>query len=69
MGPDTKKHDSDRTNKQTSFIPLFAVLTELSSDTSGTRASPSPFLGSSCYKNTTINIFVYQKRIDTMPKS
>ena len=36
MGPEIKEHDNDRpdkqTNKQTSFIPLFAVKTELSSD-------------------------------------
>ena len=36
IGPETKKHDSDQTNKQTnkqtSFIPLFAVKTKLSSD-------------------------------------
>ena len=32
MGPETKKQDNDQTNKQTSFIPLFALKTELSSD-------------------------------------
>ena len=32
MGLETKKHDNDQTNKQTSFIPLFAIKTELSSD-------------------------------------
>ena len=33
LGPETKKHDNDQTkNKQTSFIPLFVVKTELSSD-------------------------------------
>ena len=32
MGPETKKHDNDQTNKQILFIPLFAVKTELSSD-------------------------------------
>ena len=32
MGPEIKKHHNNRTNKQTSFIPLFAVKTELSSD-------------------------------------
>ena len=34
LGPETKKHDNDQTkkNKQTSFIPLFLVKTELSSD-------------------------------------
>ena len=32
-GPETKKHDNDQANnKQTSFIPLFVVKTELSSD-------------------------------------
>ena len=35
-GPETKEHDNNRTdkqtNKQTSFIPLFAVKAELSSD-------------------------------------
>ena len=31
MGPETKKHDNDQTNKQTSFIPLFVVKTEFSS--------------------------------------
>ena len=32
MGPETKKHDNDQTNKHILFIPLFAVKTELSSD-------------------------------------
>ena len=32
MGPETKKHDNDQTNKQILVIPLFAVKTELSSD-------------------------------------
>ena len=32
MGPEIKKHHNNRKNKQTSFIPLFAVKTELSSD-------------------------------------
>ena len=32
MGPETKEQDNDQTNKQTSFIPLFALKTELSSD-------------------------------------
>ena len=32
MGPETKKRDNDRTNKQKSFISLSAVKTELPSD-------------------------------------
>ena len=32
MGPETEKHENDQTNKQTSFISLFAVKTELLSD-------------------------------------
>ena len=33
MGPETKKHDNDQTNKQTNIIySLFAIKTELSSD-------------------------------------
>ena len=33
LGPESKKHDNDQAdNKQASFIPLFVVKTELSSD-------------------------------------
>ena len=32
MGPETKKRDNDRTNKQNSFISLSAVKTELPSN-------------------------------------